>query len=38
MDNKKETLEKIVLESKYPYSMLVYKLIHQDYLKKLSKK
>ncbi len=38
MDNKKEALEKIVLESKYPYSMLVYKLIHQDYLKKTIKK
>lgn len=34
MDKKKAILEKIILESNYPYSMVVYKLIHHDYFKK----
>lgn len=32
--NKKQQLEKIILESRYPYSLLVYKLIHQNCFKK----
>lgn len=38
MNDKQQTLEKIILESDYPYSMLVYRLIHQGYLKKTIKK
>ena len=37
-ENKREVLEKIVLESKFPYSMLVYKLVHSDLLKSTIKK
>ena len=36
--NEKEVLEKIVLESKYSYSMLVYKLVHSDLLKSTIRK
>lgn len=38
MNDKQQTLEKIILESDYPYSMLVYRLIHQGYLKKRLRK
>lgn len=34
MSSRKEELEKIVLESKYPYSFMVYRLIHQDIFKR----
>ena len=37
-ENKREVLEKIILESKYPYSMLVYKLVHSNLLKSTIKK
>lgn len=37
-DDKKELLKSIVLNSTYPYSIFVYKLINEDYLKKSIKK